>query len=238
MCSRVCAEILLKSEVETLQKEVTMLKDLGLGGELKQLLQDQAAMKPQRQTRTATESKTDDGVQGELPENANDDEAQGEHGEVDDGRSVLSAAKKSRKNKTVLHKATVGTRVKIETRRFDNPNDEVKFFEGKRKYTHGSIVKQKKNKVISVLWDGDLSAMDSHASHLEFAQEDDADAEPDQTENQSTVAMARILLTAMMKTEHIEDPHLYYFAQSLVITGGDLDSAQALEPYRSLAAVA
>ena len=108
-------------------------------------------MKPQRKTRTATEFKTDDGVQGEISENVNEDEAQGEHGTVDDERSVPSPAKKSRKNKLVLHRATVGTRVKIETRRFDNPDDEVKFSEGKPKYTHGSSVKQKKNKIISVL---------------------------------------------------------------------------------------
>ena len=79
--------------------------------------------------------------------------------------------------------------------------------------------------------------MDSHASHLDFENTEDANASS-QTPHEENTMMTRVLITAMAKAEHIQDPHLYYFTQALINTNGDLEAARSLEPYRSLAAVA
>ena len=218
---------ILKDEVEQLQKEVTSLKDSGLNDELKQLLRDQAARDQDIRTRRTLDHDTPE-IQGEPSDQGERTEPEG---------YLAPTTKKRKTNQSLIHEAAIGTRVKIKTTRFDNAADATKWSEGKPEYTYGNIVKQKKQKVVTVLWDGDLAAMDSHASHLDFENTEDANAS-NQTPHEENTMMARVLITAMAKAEHIQDPHLYYFTQALINTNGDLEAARTLEPYRSLAAVA
>mgnify|MGYP002046137957 FL=1 len=88
------------------------------------------------------------------------------------------------------------------------------------------------------MWEGDESPMSSKWSHLLYADEE-AKAEALQAHSDvHNVAIAKVMLAAKADRIEVMDSTLFYHSLAVIATSGDIDKAQSLEPYRTLAAVA
>ena len=74
-----------------------------------------------------------------------------------------------------MSKVPIGSRVKIESTRFDS--DSNKYSDNAPPYTHGTVHKRCKGGLIEVLWDGDTSTVRSHNSHLFYSDEHESGEE-------------------------------------------------------------
>ena len=85
--------------------------------------------------------------------------------DVDPGKFIDDAVEKT--TQTPLYQQPCGTRVAIETKRFDAAPGS--YSKGKSKYTQGTLKKKGKAGVMYVQWDGDESLTKSHWKHLPYS---------------------------------------------------------------------
>ena len=130
-----------------------------------------------------------------------------------------------------VHKAPVGTLVKIKTVRFDTPTS--KYSEGKSEWTHGKIMKHNTGKRISVLWAGDDEPIDSHASHLDYSNDAAKDKALQQFNKNLTVLFINVF-SEMTPDSTDSGGAMFYLKLAMIETNGEPGSASLLEPFRTL----
>ena len=68
-----------------------------------------------------------------------------------------------------MSRVPVGSRVMIESKRFDGVDTPGRYSNTAPKYTHGTVQSRRKGGLVKVLWDGDSTEVCSHNTHLEYS---------------------------------------------------------------------
>lgn len=108
----------------------------------------------------------------QVPTQPNIDQTREPPSETDSGSDVLSCEVL----RPPISRAPVGSRVMIESTRFDG--DEPGSFSNEADFhTHGILVKRLKGGVVEVVWDGDPMPLRSHWTHIEYSDESELETE-------------------------------------------------------------
>ena len=121
--------------------------------------------------------------------------------------------------KLQLFRAPPGSRVKIETKKSDDPKDEEPFSVGKPKWSSGTVVKVNElNKIVTVLWDGDeegVDEVDSSYKHLQWL-DDEEQAKAVKVANPLATKLKSLTAT-MLENEVVPDAKVFYNGLALLI---------------------
>jgi hypothetical protein len=224
----------LQATVQELTKMVKSMKQNDHGKELTQLLRAHAAENAtKRSTRGTTAMKRSTRGTTATHEDVGLDD-------TNSGGENRTKPLKAKAVKLQLFRAPPGSRVKIETKKFDDPKDEVPFSVGKPKWSSGTVVKVNElNKIVTVLWDGDeegVDEVDSSYKHLQWL-DDEEQAKAVLVAN-TTTAKLKSLTATMLENEVVTDAKAFYNGLVLIDCNSDVEAARKLEPHRTLARLA
>ena len=77
------------------------------------------------------------------------------------GEEQTKPLKQPKAVKLQLFRSPSGSRVRLETKKFDSPSDKVPHSESKPEWSSETVVKvNEANKIVTVLWDGDKERVD------------------------------------------------------------------------------